>query len=101
MLLDEIMKKLDEKKDRIIEIRRYLHEHPELSFQEEETAKYISDFYKDVSVDSVETNFGGERGIVVTIKGPSPVKRSPSVPILMRSPFRKKPVFHLHRKMME
>ena len=74
MLLDEIMKKLDEKKDRIIEIRRYLHEHPELSFQEEETAKYISDFYKDVSVDSVETNFGGERGIVVTIKGAKPGK---------------------------
>lgn len=74
MLLDEIMKKLDEKKDRIIEIRRYLHEHPELSFQEEETAKYISDFYKDVPVDSVETNFGGERGIVVTIKGVKPGK---------------------------
>ncbi|HLU22540.1 MAG TPA: M20 family metallopeptidase [Bacillaceae bacterium] len=69
MLLDELMKRLEDKKERIIEIRRYLHEHPELSFQEEETAKYISDFYKDVPVDSVETNFGGQRGIVVTIKG--------------------------------
>ncbi|KKK40072.1 amidohydrolase [Mesobacillus campisalis] len=68
------MEKLDEKKDRIIEIRRYLHEHPELSFQEEQTAKYIADFYKDVPVDSVETNFGGERGIVVTIKGAKPGK---------------------------
>ena len=74
MLLDELMKKLDEKKDRIIEIRRYLHEHPELSFQEEETAKYISDFYTEVPVDSVETNFGGERGVVVTIKGSKPGK---------------------------
>jgi amidohydrolase len=70
MLLNDLMNKLDEKKDRIIEIRRYLHEHPELSFQEEETAKYIAEFYKDVPVDSVETNFGGQRGIVVTIKGP-------------------------------
>ena len=68
------MKKLDDKKDRIIEIRRYLHEHPELSFQEEETAKYIADFYKEVPVDSVETNFGGQRGIVVTIKGSKPGK---------------------------
>ncbi|MFC5466138.1 M20 family metallopeptidase [Lederbergia graminis] len=74
MLLDELMKRLEDKKERIIEIRRYLHEHPELSFQEEETAKYISDFYKDVPVDSVETNFGGQRGVVVTIKGSHPGK---------------------------
>ncbi|WP_449538922.1 M20 family metallopeptidase [Ferdinandcohnia sp. Marseille-Q9671] len=74
MLVNKLMKRLDERKDRIIEIRRYLHEHPELSFQEEETAKYISDFYKDVPVDSVETNFGGERGVVVTIKGAKPGK---------------------------
>ena len=74
MLLNDIMDKLDEKKDRIIEIRHYLHEHPELSFQEEETSKYIADFYKEVPVDSVETNFGGQRGIVVTIKGSKPGK---------------------------
>ncbi|MBY0098218.1 M20 family metallopeptidase [Mesobacillus maritimus] len=74
MLRDEIMKKLDEKKKRIIEIRRYLHEHPELSFQEEQTAAYIADFYQNVPVDSVETNYGGERGIVVTIKGSKPGK---------------------------
>ncbi|MCM3088500.1 M20 family metallopeptidase [Bhargavaea ginsengi] len=74
MLLDEVFERLDEKKDRIIEIRRYLHEHPELSFEEEETAKYISDFYADVPVDNVETNFGGQRGVVVTIKGAKPGK---------------------------
>ncbi|KRF64745.1 hypothetical protein ASG99_19285 [Bacillus sp. Soil768D1] len=74
MLLNELMNKIDEKKERIIEIRRYLNEHPELSFQEEETAKYIADFYKNVPVDSVETNFGGQRGIVVTIKGSKPGK---------------------------
>lgn len=68
-LLEDLMTKIDEKKDRIVEIRRYLHEHPELSFEEEKTAKYIADFYKNVPVDSVETNFGGERGIVVTING--------------------------------
>lgn len=73
-ILNGLMKKLDAKQDRIIEIRRYLHEHPELSFQEEETAKYIEEFYKDVPVDSVETNFGGERGVLVTIKGGQPGK---------------------------
>lgn len=74
MLLKEFMNRLDDQKERIIEIRRYLHEHPELSFQEEQTAKYIADFYKKVPVDSVETNFGGERGVVVTIKGSKPGK---------------------------
>lgn len=74
MLLDQIMKKLEEREDQIIEIRRYLHAHPELSFQEENTAKYIADFYKNVPVDKVETNYGGEHGVVVTIKGAKPGK---------------------------
>ncbi|TCP29049.1 amidohydrolase [Scopulibacillus darangshiensis] len=74
MFLTDIMKKLDEKKDRIIEIRRHLHAHPELSFHEEQTAAYIADFYKEVPVDSVERNFGGGNGVVVTIKGAKPGK---------------------------
>lgn len=74
MLFEDLMERLEEKKDRIIEIRRYLHENPELSFQEERTADYIADFYKNVPVDSVETNFGGERGVVVTIVGAKPGK---------------------------
>ncbi|MBS4174346.1 M20 family metallopeptidase [Bacillus sp. FJAT-49736] len=74
MLLTEIMEKLDAKKERMIEIRRYLHENPELSFQEEKTATYIRDFYKNVPVDAVETDVGGQRGIVVTIKGAKPGK---------------------------
>ena len=39
----------------MIEIRRYLHQHPELSFKEQETPKYIADFYKDKDCE-VETN---------------------------------------------
>ncbi|WP_438348581.1 M20 family metallopeptidase [Paenibacillus sp. FA6] len=74
MLLNDLMEKLDAKKDRMIEIRRHLHEHPELSFHEDQTAAYIADFYKGVPVDSVETNFGGQRGVVVTIKGTKPGK---------------------------
>lgn len=72
MLLDQVMERLDKKKERIIEIRRYLHEHPELSFQEEKTAEYIRNFYTDVPVDHIETNVGGQRGIVVTINGAKP-----------------------------
>ena len=52
------MKMLDERKDEIIQIRRFLHEHPELSFKEENTAQYIADFYKGKDVE-VQTNVGG------------------------------------------
>src|SRR5690606_36571934 len=76
MLLEKLMKQLEQKEQHIIEIHRYLHEHPELSFEEEQTAAYIADFYNGVQVDGIETNFGGQRGIVVTIKGGKPGKTS-------------------------
>ena len=49
---EKLLQKLEEKEERMIEIRRHLHENPELSFEEENTAKYIADFYdgKDVKV---------------------------------------------------
>ncbi|QNK47344.1 amidohydrolase [Brevibacterium sp. PAMC23299] len=71
-MLDQLLQKLDEKKGRMIEIRRYLHQHPELSFKEEKTAQYIADFYKDKSV-MIRTNVGGY-GVVVTIEGGLPGK---------------------------
>ncbi|MFJ9382375.1 amidohydrolase [Peribacillus sp. NPDC101481] len=66
-MLDQLMQKLEEKKERMIEIRRYLHQHPELSFKEEKTAQYIADFYKDKNV-IIRTNVGGY-GVVVKIEG--------------------------------
>src|SRR5690625_1122342 len=73
MMRNQLMKRLEERKDEMIEIRRYLHAHPELSFQEEKTAQYIIDFYngKDVQMD---TNVGNGYGIIVTIKGGKPGK---------------------------
>ncbi|WP_195891895.1 M20 family metallopeptidase [Neobacillus dielmonensis] len=73
-MLTEIMNKLEQKESRIIEIRRYLHAHPELSFEENETAKYIEQFYKDVDIDKIEPHFGGQHGVVVTINGGKPGK---------------------------
>lgn len=72
MMLNQLLQKLDEKKGRMIEIRRYLHQHPELSFKEEKTAQYIANFYKDKDV-NVRTNVGGY-GVVVTIEGGQPGK---------------------------
>ncbi len=42
----QLMNMLQERKDEITQIRRHLHEHPELSFHETETANFIQDFYK-------------------------------------------------------
>lgn len=53
-------------------IRRYLHQHPELSFKEYKTAEYIANFYKKLGVD-VRTNVGGN-GVVAKIKGGKPGK---------------------------
>src|SRR5690606_12955346 len=65
---EELMRMLEEREDEMIEIRRYLHMHPEVSFKEEKTAQYIADFYKGKDVE-VETNVGNGYGIIVTIKG--------------------------------
>lgn len=69
---EELFKKLNEKQSRMVEIRRYLHEHPELSFHEENTAKYIADFYQKLDCD-VRTHVGGN-GVVVTIDTLKPGK---------------------------
>ncbi len=70
MMRDELMKLLEDREDEMIELRRYLHEHPELSFEEEKTAEYIADFYSGKDVE-VETDIGNGHGIIVTIKGAS------------------------------
>ncbi|MDR7080106.1 amidohydrolase [Neobacillus niacini] len=69
----KLMEMLEERKDEIIQIRRHLHENPELSFKEEKTSKYIEDFYKGKDV-QVDTKVGGGHGIIVTIKGGKPGK---------------------------
>ncbi len=65
---EKLMEMLASRKNEMIEIRRYLHEHPELSFEEKNTAKYIEEFYQDKDVE-IETNVGNGYGIIVTIKG--------------------------------
>ncbi|EIL7051628.1 amidohydrolase [Listeria monocytogenes] len=69
----KLMNMLQERKDEITQIRRHLHEHPELSFHEAETAKFIQDFYKGKDVEVV-TEVGNGHAVVVTIKGGKPGK---------------------------
>ncbi|HAB0008049.1 TPA_asm: amidohydrolase [Listeria monocytogenes] len=69
----KLMNMLQERKDEITQIRRHLHEHPELSFHEAETANFIQDFYKGKDVE-VATEVGNGHAVVVTIKGGKPGK---------------------------
>lgn len=69
----QLMKMLEERTEEMIQIRRHLHEYPELSFKEEQTAQYIIDFYKGKDVE-IQTNVGNGYGIIVTIKGGKPGK---------------------------
>jgi len=70
---EKLMDMLDERKDEMIQIRRFLHEHPELSFKEEKTTQYIADFYKGKDVE-IQTNVGNGYGIIVKIVGGKPGK---------------------------
>ncbi|MCM3673593.1 amidohydrolase [Peribacillus simplex] len=69
----KLMNILEARKGEMVQIRRHLHENPELSFKEEKTAQYIIDFYKGKDV-SIQTNVGNGFGIIVSIEGGKPGK---------------------------
>jgi amidohydrolase len=51
--------------------RHHLHRNPELSGDERETARFVSDQLATLGLDDVQTGVGGY-GVVATIKGPLP-----------------------------
>ncbi|MBT2215335.1 amidohydrolase [Virgibacillus dakarensis] len=71
-MLEKIKKAIDDLYPGMIKTRRYLHQHPELSFQETETAKFIASFYKTLGI-SYQENIGGY-GVVATLNGGKPGK---------------------------
>lgn len=72
VLKEKLFEKLTNSFEDMVVIRRYLHMNPELSFQEEKTAKYIFDFYAELGID-VTAGVGGN-GVVARIKGGQPGK---------------------------
>lgn len=70
----ELMRKLDAAEEEMVAIRRHLHEHPEVSFQEKETAAYIKAFYRDL--DCTVTDFGEGYGFAVDIDRDHPGKKA-------------------------
>ncbi|HEX7219676.1 MAG TPA: M20 family metallopeptidase [Burkholderiales bacterium] len=55
---------------RLVELRKKLHEHPELAFEEHETAKAVTDFLHQLGL---QTKTGiGKTGVVAVLKGAKP-----------------------------
>jgi len=72
MLLTSIQQKIDALYEDTVKTRRYLHQHPELSFHEEQTSQYIADFYEALGI-PYEKHVGGN-GIVARLEGGKPGK---------------------------
>lgn len=62
MHLQSLFTSVDNLYPEMVAIRRHLHQYPELSFQETETAAYIVRFYEQLSI-PYETGVGGN-GVV-------------------------------------
>ncbi|MFN8260782.1 MAG: M20 family metallopeptidase [Chitinophagales bacterium] len=69
-LKDKIKNLADIYFEELVAIRRHLHAHPELSFEEEETAKFISEKLSSYGIEH-QMNIGGH-GVVGQIKGKNP-----------------------------
>jgi amidohydrolase len=65
--------------EKVLEIRRHLHQHPELSFKEFETSKYIQQQLSSAGISFTTGHV--ETGIIALIKGKNPDKKT----ILLRA----------------
>src|SRR5699024_8422154 len=65
--MDNLFTTLDSLNKEIISIRRHLHKHPELSFEEVETPKYIADIHDQLAY-AVKTGVGAN-GVLAYVKG--------------------------------
>ncbi len=86
MMIKQLIEMLEARKAEMIQIRRYLHENPELSFKEEKTAKFILDFYSGKDVE-IASNVGNGYGMIATING-----RKPGKTIALRADFDALPI---------
>ncbi|WP_062352222.1 M20 family metallopeptidase [Bacillus kwashiorkori] len=66
-MIEVLHKKLDSYFHEMVDIRRFLHQHPELLFEEKETPKLIAEFYRNIGI-PVQENVGGN-GVVARLKG--------------------------------
>ena len=70
--MSAIQKMMQELEPEYIKIRRYLHQHPELSFQEENTTKFIKDELNKYGIEVYDNK--GFTGAVGVLHGAMPGK---------------------------
>ncbi|MEK4698346.1 amidohydrolase [Solibacillus sp. FSL R7-0668] len=70
--MDILFSLLEQYYDEMVAIRRYLHQHPELSHEEVETPKYIAQYHRSLGHE-VREGVGG-RGVVAKLVGMKPGK---------------------------
>jgi amidohydrolase len=58
---------------KVVELRRYIHSHPELSFQEVNTAQYIADTLREIGLNPREGV--ANTGVTALIEGRNPAKK--------------------------
>ncbi|MDQ0216836.1 amidohydrolase [Oikeobacillus pervagus] len=71
-MIDSIVKSLENMFTETVSLRRYFHQFPELSFEEENTPKKIAEYLNSLGI-KVRTDVGG-RGVVGVIEGKYPGK---------------------------
>lgn len=74
MIKDKIQELSEKIQDELVAIRRHLHAHPELSYEEAETSRFISEKLSALGIEH-QTNIGGY-GIVGFITGKNPSKKT-------------------------
>ena len=73
MLKDKIRERAQAYFPNVVEMRRYLHAHPELSYEEVETGKYIAQKLTELGIPHVHGV--AENGVVGLIEGRNPSKK--------------------------
>ncbi len=88
--MNQLLQKTEQIKDEVIAIRRHLHQHPELSFQEVETSKFIQEKLKSWGI-KFQNNIVGT-GIVAVIDS----KKNPDKCIALRADMDALPIQELN-----
>ncbi len=88
--MNQLLQKTEQIKDEVIAIRRHLHQHPELSFQEVETSKFIQEKLKSWGI-KFQNNVVGT-GIIAVIES----KKNPDKCIALRADMDALPIQELN-----
>ncbi|MGN6484031.1 MAG: hypothetical protein ACTHMX_06470 [Thermomicrobiales bacterium] len=68
-VVEKIRSDVDEIMPGVVADRRWLHEHPELAFEEVETAKFVVERLQQLGVDDIQAGIGGSTGVTGLIHG--------------------------------